>query len=254
LHLLPAEFTDTHSLVYASLRSISISIYSSQSDAEAAKSVIELGRFATKKSPVIAHQFEEDLKVLSEKIQEEKAKEAHLTVSKKTLDITKAGVSYDGKKISPSDIAAARWGIVFTSNSPRAARFSIGFKDKFNNEINISWSSTQIDYQKKLWGGLVDATLHYLLDDLIVNFKKRLDDGQQTFVGPLSVTSSGVEFEIDGWFSKKKVFCPWGRLSTDIENGSLIVRDPSEKKARVDLSLETVDNAFVLHFLASKKS
>ncbi len=101
---------------------------------------------------------------------------------------------------------------------------------------------------------MVDATFAYLLDDLIVNFKKRLDDGKKTFVGPISVTSSGVEFEFDGWFSKKKVFCPWGRLSTEIENGSLIVKDPSEKKARVDLPLETTDNALVLHFLTSQKS
>lgn len=253
LLLLPAEFTDTHASVFASLRTISVSIYNSQQDAEVAKAVIELGRFATEKSPVIAQQFDDDQRILSEKIQEEKAKEAHLNFGNKSLAITKAGAAYDGKKISPSDIAAARWGLVITNNSPRTARFSIAFKDNFDNDINVSWSSTQIDEQKKHWGSLVDATMHYLLDALIINFKKRLDEGKQTFVGPLSVTSSGVVFEIDGWFSKKKVFCPWSRLSTDIENGSLIVKDPTERKASVDLSLESVDNAFVLHFLALKK-
>ncbi len=76
---MPGEFAETHSSVYGSLRSISINVYNSQSDPEAAKSIIELGRFTIEKSPVIAHQFEEDMKILSEKVQEEKAKEAHLT-------------------------------------------------------------------------------------------------------------------------------------------------------------------------------
>jgi hypothetical protein len=100
----------------------------------------------------------------------------------------------------------------------------------------------------------VDATIHYLLDDLIKNFNQRLDAGIKTLVGPLLITSSGVEFEVDGWFSKKKIFCPWRRLSTEIDNGSLIVKDSSDNKASVQLSLETVDNAFVLHFIASQKS
>lgn len=254
LHILPAEFTETHLLVYGALRTISISIYNSQSDAEVAKTIIELGRFTTEKSPVIAHQFAEDTKILGEKVQEEKAKEAHLTFGNKSLDITKTGVTYDGKKISTSDLAAARWGMIVTSNSPRTVRFSIAFKDKFDNDINVSWNSSQIEEQKKLWVSLVDATFHYLLDDLISNFKKRLDSGVKTMVGPLLVTSSGVEFEFDGWFSKKKVFCPWACLSTEIENGSLIVKYPSEKKARADLPLDAVDNAFVLHLLASKNS
>ncbi len=254
LHLLPAEFTETHSLVYGALRSISISIYNSQSDAEAAKAIIELGRFAIEKSPVIAHQFREDTKILEEKIQEEKAKEAHLTFGNKSLDITKAGVSYGGRNISKNDLTAARWGMVITSNSPRTVRFSIAFKDRFDNDISVSWSSSQIEEQKKLWTSLVDATINYLFDDLIVNFKKRLNSGVKTMVGPLMVTSSGVEFEVDGWFSKKKIFCPWNRLNTELENGSLIVKHLSERKATASLPLETVDNALVLHFLASDNS
>jgi hypothetical protein len=254
VELLPAEFTETHSLVYGALRTISISIYNSRSDAEAAKAIIELGRFAAEKSLVIAHQFKEDTKTLDERIKKEKANEAHLTFGRKSFDITKAGVSYDGKTILKSDLAAARWGMVVTSNSPRTVRFSIAFKDRFDNDIEISWSSWQVEVQRIQWERLVDATVHYLLDDLVANFKMRLEAGLRTMVGPLLVTSSGVEFEFDGWFSKKKSFCPWSRLSTEIDNGLLIVKDPANKKINASLPLETVDNAFVLHLLASGNS
>lgn len=254
LFLLPTDFTETQSLVYGALRTIAINVYNSRSDAEAAKAIIELGRFTKEKSPVISHQFEEDTKILEEEIQKEKAKEAHLTLGEKSIDITKAGVSYDGKNISTSDLIAARWGMVVTSNSPKIMRFSIAFRDRFDNDIEISWRSSQVEEQKKNWEKLVDATLHYLLDDLIANFKKRLDSGLKTMVGPLLVTSSGVEFEVEGWFLKKKIFCPWARLSTEVENGSLIVKDPSERKANVSLPLETVDNAITLYFVALNNS
>jgi len=254
LRLLPAEFSEIHATVYRALRSLSIGMYNSHSEPETALAIIELGRFITEKSPVIAHQFEEDIKALQDKIKEEKANEAHLTFGNKTLDITKDGVAYDGKKISTNDITAARWGMVVTSNTPRTISFTIAFKDRFNTDINVTWSSSKVEEQKKLWRNLVDATIHYLLDDLIKNFNQRLDAGIKTLVGPLLITSSGVEFEVDGWFSKKKIFCPWRRLSTEIDNGSLIVKDSSDNKASVQLSLETVDNAFVLHFIASQKS
>ncbi|MFM0002051.1 tetratricopeptide repeat protein [Paraburkholderia dipogonis] len=250
---LPAEFYENHATICGLLRDLSVNVYNREGDAATAKAISSLSRESASKSPALTHQLGEDEKVLDRKIAEEKKNEAHLTFGKNGLDITKAGVTYGDKMIAAADIVAVRWGMVLTDNAPRKVRFRIAFNDGFGTEIDVSWTSQAIEEQQKLWGSLVDATLHYLIDSIAANFKRRLKIGTPIHVGKLEVRESGVVFEVNGWFSQKKVICPWTNLLSEIHNGDVVLRDATNSKATATLSLDSTDNAIVLHLLAKKK-
>ncbi|ANB73627.1 hypothetical protein AYM40_15625 [Paraburkholderia phytofirmans OLGA172] len=250
---LPSEFYETHATICGLLRSLSVDIYNNGGGAEVAKAILDLSRVSAAKSPALAHQFAEDDKALNERIASEKENEAHLTFGNANLDITKTGVIYGNKEIAVADISAVRWGMVLTSNSPRTVRFRIAFKDAAGTDIDVTWSTKDVEAQQKFWGQLVDATLHYLMDAIVANFKKRLKSATPTRVGTLEIQDAGVVFETTGWFSSKKVLCAWTNLASIITNGDLVLRDITNSKATATLNLDSTDNAFLLHLLAEKR-
>jgi len=252
LAALPAEFRDLSVDAFDCIRNITVNTWNATYDAEVALGILKLSETVAQVSPATKHHYDEDLKKLNEKLAESKKDEAHLNFKDKALAITKAGVSFGAQRMAPNEIVAVRWGLVYTSNSPPTARFNIVFTDRQGAVIDVNWSSTQIDEQKKLWGTLVDALFAYLIDDIKSNFMSSLRGPYGVTVGGLKVTEQGVEFVVDGWFSNKKTICPWNRLQSEISNGNVIVSDPLERKARAEIPLSSTDNGFFLHLLSQK--
>jgi hypothetical protein len=252
LAALPAEFRDLSVDAFDRIRNIAVNTWNSTYDAEVALAILKWGEPMAQVSPATKHHYEDDFKKLNEKLAEAKKDEAHLNFKDKALAITKAGVSFGHQKMVPYEIVAVRWGLVYTSNSPPTVRFNIVFTDRSGAVIDVNWSSTQIDEQKKLWGTLVDALFAYLIDDIKGNFMSSLRGPNGVTVGGLKVNEQGVEFVVDGWFSNKKTICPWNRLRSEISNGNVIVSDPLERKARAEIPLSSTDNGFFLHLLAKK--
>lgn len=251
---LPAEFHEIHAKVWHALRALAVRYLRQTDDAEGVKKILALSKISASKSPALAHLLSEDETAINERIAEEKKHEARLTFGQRSASITKSGVQFDNKKISPEDIIATRWGLTVTSNTPRTIRHRVAFKDKFGTEIDINWSTTDdFEDQKKHWSKLIDAMFHYLMDTIIENFKTRLKTEGNTRVGGLEVSQNGIIFEISGWFSNKRELCTWDNLHSSIENGSVVLTNTQNHKATITLPLETTDNAFILHILAKKK-
>ncbi|MEX3901074.1 tetratricopeptide repeat protein [Paraburkholderia sp. BR10954] len=250
---LPAEFYAVHMAVYGFLSDLAVNYLKKDANPEAAKAIIGLGKVSAARVPSLSHQLAEDEKVIDGLIAKEKATEAHLTVNKLNLDITRTGVSYGNLAILVPDIVAVRWGAVRTSNVPPTARFRLAFKDFRGTDIDVCWTAQYIGQQEKLWHGLLDATMHHLMNSVVANFKARLASGTPTRVGPLEVKEEGVVFEVPGWFSKKKVLCCWKNLVTSIKNGEVLLKDATNGMASAALDLDSIDNAIVLHMLASNQ-
>lgn len=251
---LPAEFHEVHLAVGRALRTLSVNHYNREYDAEAAKAILQLGKASALKSPALAHQLEEDEKLLTEKIAEERQHEAHLVLQKKALDITKLGVSFGDVSVAVADIVGIRWGKVQTSVSPVTLRYRISFKGAQGQEVDASWTvSKDLTEQDALWGKLVEASFNYLIPDIIGNFKRRLAEGLSEFVGPLEVQSEGVVLEAKGWFSAKRVLCRWASLNARLENGQVLLHDATNPKASASVPLESTYNAYVLYMLANRK-
>lgn len=254
LALLPIEFYDVHSAVGASLRSLAVSFYNRELDAEGAKAILAMGRACAQKSPVLAHQMEADEKTLDGFIAEEKSKEAHLSFKDKDVRINKAGVVYGNQKLSPGEISGVRWGLVQTSAQPTTYRLTVAFQARRGEDIVVSWtSSSNLDEQKKFWSSLVEATSSFIMDAVVENFLAEVKRSQCTRVGSVVVFSDGVELTARGWFSDKKVLVPWRRLSSTLVNGSVVLRDIENHKATADLPIEPTYNAYLLHVLANRK-
>ncbi len=251
---LPAEFHEAHARVGRSLRELSVCLYNRERDAEQSKAILQLGKVCASKSPALAHQMAEDEKFLDEAIRKESAEEAHLEFRDATLDITKAGVSYGDKKMAPEEVVAVRWGQVRTSESPATLRFRIAFKARNGTAINVTWTvSNNLEAQKKHWGKAVDATFTYLIANVMTNFRRQLDDGQTLRIGTLDVVKNGVIFEVQGWFSNKRLPGVWRNLRSRLENGAVVVSDITNSKCSAVLDLESNDNAFLLHLMCTNK-
>jgi tetratricopeptide (TPR) repeat protein len=261
---LPVEFNETHANFCLWLRNLSVNLFNKEGDAEMAKAILDLSRFSAKKSPALAHQLAEDEKALNEIIEKERQNEVHLTINGADLGITRRGVTYGRTTLAKADIVAVRWGIVYstiTVPSPRGglvkartASLRIAFKDSFGTNIDACWSSAlTLELDTERWGKLVDATLRYLMADIVANFKRRLKSTSPTRVGNLEVREAGVELEIKSWFSQTKVLCGWDSLVAKLEKGNLVLRDATNSKATASLPLESTDNAVILHMLAGKR-
>lgn len=254
LALLPVEFHEAHSSVGVALRSLSVSFYNRELDAEGAKAFLELGRSCADKSPALAHQFAEDLKTLDGFIKEEKAKETFLTFGDTSLSITKAGVVYGNRRLGAKDIAGLRWGLVVTVERPRTTRHTIAFEAVHGPDLEVTWTtSSDLDKQKDFWSRLVDAAFEYLLPSVMETFQNRLDQRELTRVGGLLVAKNGVELTAKGWFFDKQVLVEWHNLRSTISNGSVVLVDISNPKATASLPIEQTYNAILLHLMANRK-
>ncbi len=110
-----------------------------------------------------------------------------------------------------------------------------------------------LEWDTERWGKLVNATVRYLMDDIVANFEKRLKNASPTRVGNLEVREAGVVLEIKGWFSQTKVLCGWNNLVAKFEKGNVVLRDATNSRATASLPLESTDNAVILHMLAGKR-
>jgi tetratricopeptide (TPR) repeat protein len=254
LALLPIEFYEIHSGIGVALRSLSVSYYNRERDAEGAKAILAMGRACAQKSKALAHQMEADEKILDGFIAEEKSQEAHLSFKDKDVRITKTGVVFGKQHLVIADITGLRWGLVQTSAQPPIYRLSIAFQARRGEDIVVSWTvSSNLDEQKKLWGALIDATMSFIMDPVLANFRSEVRRTECVRVGSVYVFRDGVELIASGWFSDKKVRVPWSRLSSTLANGSVLLSDAENHKAKAELPLESTYNAFLLHMLATRK-
>lgn len=251
---LPIEFHETHSAVGRALRELAMSYFNREHDATEALAILKLGKVCAEMSPALAHQFSVDEKALNDIIAEERTKEAHLTFGQKILSITKSGIVYGDQRMVPADVVGVRWGLAHAAELPNAIRHTLAFQNRRGPDIVVTWTtSNNLDAQRKHWESLVEATLNFVVADVVASLQRQLDDRAATRVGPVEVVKDGVIFDVTGWLSTQRVLAAWRNLESRIVNGALVLRDISNSKAVAEMALETTYNAIVLHMLASRK-
>jgi hypothetical protein len=248
LSILPTEFIELQREYYGYLFTLSKEIYRDESGVEEALKIIELAAPIALVCVDVNDRLTDAKKQLNELLAKEKEKEIHFTFGNKKLDITKNGVEYGGIRIGEKEVRALRWGIVFVSNSPRTAEFSVGISSLNGREIIVSWRSSDIEPQRKLWERIINGIFEYLFDSAYDSFKASMNKAGQITLGGVDMNNRGATFTYDGWFSKKSHFAPWSQIQHEVENGELVLQDKAEKKAVARISLESNWNAVVLRF------
>jgi hypothetical protein len=248
LSLLPSEFIELQREYYGYLFALSREIYRDGSGIEEALKIIELAAPIALVCVDVNDGLIDAKKQLNGLLAKEKEKEVHLTFGAKKLDITKTGVEYGGIRIGAEEVRALRWGIVFVSNSPRTAEFSIGISNLYGREIIVSWRSSDIEAQRKNWEHIINGVFEYLFDSAYESFKASMSKAGQITLGGVDMNSSGATFMYDGWLSKKSHFAPWSHIRHEIDNGELVLQAETERKAIARISLASNWNAVVLKY------
>jgi tetratricopeptide (TPR) repeat protein len=254
VELLPVEFHEAHAAVCKTLRSLSVSSYNKEADAETAKRILALGEACAAKSSALTHQYSEDEATLNKFIAAEKADEARMSFGGKPLSVTKAGVTWGDRKLAPRDIIGLRWGLVQTSDQPPTVRHTVAFEARIGANIEVSWTTSRnLTEQERLWKNLLDATFAYIVEAVVADLLSRIDDGETLRVGSVPVHRTGVTLTTKGWFSDKEAVVPWSSLRSALSNGTVVLQDSNNPKATASVPMEATYNAGLLHMIANRK-
>jgi hypothetical protein len=195
--------------------------------------------------------LEEDFAKLNEFIEEEKKDESYLTFGETPFRITREGVTHGSQFIKVAEVETLRWGITITNASTyKSYEFKIVVGGKGANTINVKWSSiSDIKKQDELFQKCINAIFSYLIPSLIERIKNEIENGRTIYIGGIPVNRSGLTLKAQGWFSSKEEHCSWRNLSSEVKNGSAVIKSSFNSKAEASLSLSDIDNAWILHIL-----
>lgn len=257
LNLLPTYFEDFQNDAVHQIRGIAISCFNSHDDVDLSRKVIDLAKRFRFKSDHVNKQIEEDVEQIEKLIQQERKHEAKFTSGDICWEITKEGARI-GQNIfiAAANISSIRYGLLMTGErSAPIYDFLLAVGDEKVSSALFTWRATKdLDSQQKIFNGLIEATIHYLLPSAVDRAEKRLANGLPFKVGPCKVTRVGVGFDVSGWFSTAEHFVPWPRVAISLENGSMTVQDSNERKKKVSFPFRDTENALVLRALANIKN
>lgn len=248
LSILPSEFLEVQRDYYGHLFTISREIYRDGSGIENALHLIDLAAPIARVSVDVNDRLSDAKKQLNDLLAKEKQKEVHLNFGDKKFALTKQGAEYGSVKITSNEVRALRWGIVIVSNSPRTADFSVGISNLYGREILVSWRSSDIDGQKKVFQRIIDGIFEYLFESALESFSASMNRNEQISMGGIDLNGRGATFTYDGWFSKKTHFAVWSQIRHESDNGDLVLQSRNEQKAVARLSFASTWNAVVLGY------
>jgi tetratricopeptide (TPR) repeat protein len=252
LNLFPTFFWEQQDKAVNLLCEIAVSCYNVHSDSELCMKILKFAKTFSFKSVVSTNRIERDVGVVSEIIEEERSSEAFLiSGTKARWEITKDGVR-EGDKFIPADsVASFRFGVqIDASDGKLEYDFLFVFKDTKGVEVKYQWATKKnLDKQKEFNLKFIRATNRYILPKILNRHAENLKSGRTIKIGSCTITQKGVEFNSRSLIFSKRHFLPWSRVSTEIENGQLIIMDAHSKKIRTEFSVRETDNAWVLHNL-----
>jgi hypothetical protein len=250
LVLLPSDFHDLIEETAELVRSISITSYNVHDDADLALAIIGLSDALVARSPAAKHRLDEDRSTLKEKIRAEREDELELVLGGKRLAVTKEGVFHQDRSLPADEVTSMRWGIaVKAEGGSLLHHYRMVLAGTRGPAMDIQWRARPAKEQDDLFNKLIKAAIVYIAPGCIDRLKVQLRNGQPRRVGPTKITADGVVVTIKGWFSDTAWTIHWSRLSLDLQNGMLIVRDRSNAKADVTMSLQETDDAILLYLM-----
>jgi tetratricopeptide (TPR) repeat protein len=251
LTLLPSVFQNILNEAADLIRNISVSANNDHHDPDQAKAILALAKNFAARAPSVRLRIEKDAQTLDDIIKREKAHESFLTFGGKSYSITRDGATFAEKKLLVSEIETLRWGMTYGRvNGVQSNEYNIVIGGPGAKTLSLSWKSTNnISEQQELFSSFVEAAVTYLLPQVTERLGSQLKKGGTLLIGGVSVSKHGVVLKTQGWFSTKEELCPWARLKSEISNGDLIISDKASPKAKVELPLGKIDNAWVLHWM-----
>ena len=254
-NLLPAAFRSAQSELVAEIRQLAVSCYNEHSDADLSRGVLNLCKGFQFKSVELNKRLDEDFKTIEQKIAAERKAEVRLQFGpERPFEITKEGIK-DGANFLPAHtIRDFRWGITVTGyTGAERYEYLLIVKDDAGGSATAAWSTTKADEAKQTewFSAMVNACLNYLAEAAVEKIQRRLSAGNTVLIGPCTLSRQGISFQTQGFLFKTNRFVSWADLSTDIQNGQVVVSSKSQQGITTSASMKDTDNAVLLPFLRS---
>ena len=247
-NLLPASLRYAYTDIVAKFRSLANSCYKNHGDSDLSQSVLNLCKLFHFKSTERNKQPEQDHKIIAEKVVEERKDAANLTLGEeRSFQITKDGIWTASRFLPASSINTMRWGITRDTGTGKYD-YLFAITDDAGETIRASWcaSDKREVNTTKHFDSIEQAALRYLADAAIGKMQAILQRGQSVVIGPCTLTKGGIKFKTQGLFFKKTQFVEWSEVSTEVQNGQVIVCKTSQPKVATTMSTRETDNAVLL--------
>ena len=254
-NLLPTPFASAQRDLLAEIRLLAISCFNEHGDADLSKAVLNLCKRFTTRSVDLAKRLEEDFKTIEGMIAEERKHESRLQFGPDhPFEITKEGIR-DGAKFFPaSSVRSLRWGITVTGyNGAESFQYLLVVTNDSGHAVQAWWGTNKAgaDQSTEHFSAMVNAALNYLGVVVAEKLRKRLTAGQQVVIGPCTLTRQGVAFRNQGLIFKKNRFVEWRDVTTDRNNGQVILSRTAESGVSVAMSMQNTDNAVLLPIITA---
>lgn len=247
LGLMPMMFYKEQQEAANLVRGISIDAHNHHGDSSTAKDILKLANAFALRSPSLKIRISDDLKTLDEQIAAQKQDEALLTFGKKKLEITREGARFGERWIPLADVESLRWGTIVDVGQKLTFVFAVSGSRP--PDIAVEWTAANEgqEAQRKHFEKLVNASISYLLPEIIGKLISRLESGTRIQMGSIHLTRDGIEATQSGAFFNRTTVYPWSSVSSAIANGAVVLSVANEVFGSVDL--HTTPNAVALHFL-----
>jgi tetratricopeptide (TPR) repeat protein len=255
INLLPETFREQQNEVVSLVRSIAIKAFNEHGNADLSHSILKLSKKFNFKSASLKQSLEEDFKQIEKNIAEERKHEMKLTRGGSAWQITKEGARKGTDFIPADTVASIRWGIVISGTQHLPIfRSLMVCRDNNGNSIKFSWEnlsdSLPLVWYQQTFDGFVNAALNYIVPNICDNISKILAEGKAVKIGPCSLTTENIQFEMPGWFKSKQLILPWTQVELKTQNGNLLVYDRNNPKVHTEVDIMSTENAVVLRFFA----
>jgi tetratricopeptide (TPR) repeat protein len=253
-NLLPTQFRTAQTEAVAHIRSLAVTCYNKYGDTDLSKSILDVCKRFQFKSVELNKRLEEDFETISELITQERQYETKLTFGKeRTFEITKNGIRDGGKFLPASSLTKLRWGITVTGYVG-AEQYNYFFQatDENHERISVAWSCSKYEEptSTKHFNSIIQAALAYLARPILDKIQSNLDNGNFETIGPWKLTSAGISYRTDSFLFVTERFLSWKDLSSEMQNGQIVVCRISDSRNRTFASIRDTDNAVLIPILS----
>lgn len=256
LNLLPMFFESLQNEAVQLIRGIAVIAYNEHGDIDLSRKIIDYAHQFKFRSVDANRQIEADIKAIEDLIKKERRHEQRLTSGNEAWEITKEGVRKGALFVSAKEVEFVRWGaVIIRQSSGRKIDFLMELGAISGRRAMFAWTcESDHDRHQEYFQGLMRAVQNYVFPFLVPRVIEAIDGGQSILIGPCTVRSADVSFEVKGWLFSKQHSVPWDRLDVSIENGEVIVSDATSRKIKTTFSLRDTANAPLLPILAHIKN
>jgi hypothetical protein len=233
------------------LRSVSVEAHNSASDLATALAAIELA-YRLAADPALKKRIADDRTTLMQLANKQKQWNKIIKIRSDEFEINENFVRYNNTTIRAEEITGVRFGVfIQVVNGVRSSSYQIGVQGK-GDTVSLeckrmlrSEAQAEADFKE-----ILEALLNQIVQNFVLKLAEIITSGKQSVsIGPLTLTSAGVNCEVGSLWWKKMVSISYKHISCSSRQGTVFVSATVPEKVSFTLDRRQIWNAVILENL-----